>query len=435
MKRWQLLLAAVVALALVGGAVVLGLPGLSPQTRAHPDHPRHTRRHRRQGAHAGRAGSAPFDDAGGADRRRPAADPDAGAGRRRREERRRHHRVRSRRAAVQPAAGRIRARGGRTGNRQDCKPTRRCRPPPTSSRCCTRSTKCGAPRSTSAATSSSGRIEAEKNNIKLEESARALAQLQDDVKTHAASSQGRPGGARREAQQGADRGRLRAQEHRQHDRARAARRPGRHQGQPGRLRRLRLPGHDACPSTGRATRCSPAAPSPRSSTSPRWRSRRRSPRPIGRRSKAARPAKVQIEALPTAPLTGASKGIGGLAQNMFWEPQTTRQFDAAFALERPSAALQPGMTARVIVEGEHAQGRHAPAAPGALREGRQARRLRPRRHAVQARAREGRARHREPRRACRTSTPTSTSRWSTRRPARPGNKPGGPSGRCREAAR
>ena len=30
-------MAAVVALALVGGAVVLGLPDLSPATRAHPD--------------------------------------------------------------------------------------------------------------------------------------------------------------------------------------------------------------------------------------------------------------------------------------------------------------------------------------------------------------------------------------------------------------
>jgi hypothetical protein len=64
------------------------------------------------------------------------------------------------------------------------------------------------------------------------------------------------------------------------------------------------------------------------------------------------PAKVQIEAIPSASLTAASKGVGGLAQNMFWEPQTTRQFNAAFALQRPSAALRPGMTARLVVEGE-----------------------------------------------------------------------------------
>jgi HlyD family secretion protein len=63
-------------------------------------------------------------------------------------------------------------------------------------------------------------------------------------------------------------------------------------------------------------------------------------------------AKVQIEALPGAPMNGSSKGIGGLAQKMFWEPDTSRQFNAAFALARPSAVLRPGMTARVIVEGE-----------------------------------------------------------------------------------
>jgi len=64
------------------------------------------------------------------------------------------------------------------------------------------------------------------------------------------------------------------------------------------------------------------------------------------------PAKVQVEAIPGTSLTGSSKGVGGLAQNAFWEPQTTRQFSTTFALARPSAALRPGMTARVVVEGE-----------------------------------------------------------------------------------
>ena len=64
------------------------------------------------------------------------------------------------------------------------------------------------------------------------------------------------------------------------------------------------------------------------------------------------PATIQIEALPASQMTAASKGIGGLAQNMFWEPQTTRQFNAAFALQKPSSELRPGMTARVVVEGE-----------------------------------------------------------------------------------
>lgn len=63
-------------------------------------------------------------------------------------------------------------------------------------------------------------------------------------------------------------------------------------------------------------------------------------------------ATVQVEAIPDASLTGSSKGIGGVAQNAFWEPQSTRQFSAAVAIARPSAKLRPGMTARVIVDGE-----------------------------------------------------------------------------------
>ena len=62
-------------------------------------------------------------------------------------------------------------------------------------------------------------------------------------------------------------------------------------------------------------------------------------------------ARVEVDALPGAALTGASKGVGGLAQNAFWEPQTARQFDAAFALAQPSTVLRPGMTARLVVEG------------------------------------------------------------------------------------
>jgi len=64
------------------------------------------------------------------------------------------------------------------------------------------------------------------------------------------------------------------------------------------------------------------------------------------------PAKVLVEAMPAATLSGSSKGVGGLAPNAFWEPQTTRQFSTTFALTRPSASLRPGMTARVVVEGE-----------------------------------------------------------------------------------
>jgi multidrug efflux pump subunit AcrA (membrane-fusion protein) len=67
-------------------------------------------------------------------------------------------------------------------------------------------------------------------------------------------------------------------------------------------------------------------------------------------------AKVQVEAMPASTLQGTSKGIGGVAQNAFWEPQTIRQFSAAFALSSPSALLRPGMTARLVVDGERLTG-------------------------------------------------------------------------------
>ena len=62
-------------------------------------------------------------------------------------------------------------------------------------------------------------------------------------------------------------------------------------------------------------------------------------------------ANVKVEALPGSPMNGASKGVGSPAQKAFWEPETSRQFNAAFALASPSAALRPGMTARVAVQG------------------------------------------------------------------------------------
>ena len=159
--------------------------------------------------------------------------------------RRRRHRVRSGRGAVQPAAGRIRARGSRTGTRQDAGRREGAGGAGPIEPAARAATTCGAPRSKSAATSSSARIEAEEEHARARgEDPRARAARA----RHQDASRRQQGGACRdagEAREVANRGRLRAQEHRQHDRARAAQRPGRHQGEPGRRRRLRLHGHDA----------------------------------------------------------------------------------------------------------------------------------------------------------------------------------------------
>lgn len=65
---------------------------------------------------------------------------------------------------------------------------------------------------------------------------------------------------------------------------------------------------------------------------------------------------VLVEALPSQSLTGTSKGIGGMAQSAFWEPQASRRFSAAFALTSPPEALRPGMTARLVVDGGTLEG-------------------------------------------------------------------------------
>jgi HlyD family secretion protein len=195
-----------------------------------------------------------------------------------------------------------------------------------------------------------GRIEAEKNNIKLEESRRALAQLQDDVKTHAASTKA----GRAVLEEKRSKARIAADFARKNIESMTVRAPldglvvikdnqdaSGGFGFPGMTLPEYRPGDTVQPGRTVAEIVDLSEMEIKTKIA-------ETDRPALEGGAAA---KVQIEAMPTNSLSGASKGIGGLAQNMFWEPQTTRQFEAAFALERPSAMLKPGMTARVIVEG------------------------------------------------------------------------------------
>ena len=129
-------------------------------------------------------------------------------------------------------------------------------------------------------------------------------------------------------------------------------------------------------------------------------------------------ANVKVEALPGSPMNGASKGVGSPAQKAFWEPETSRQFNAAFALTSPSAALRPGMTARVGGTGTDVEERDSPAAPGAVRKGWEARRLHPRWQKLYASPGAGPQHNGERASSCATSPATSTWRSSTPRPRR-----------------
>ena len=195
-----------------------------------------------------------------------------------------------------------------------------------------------------------GRIEAEKNNLRLEETKKALAQVQDDIRTHAASN--KAGLAVLEEKR--SKARIAA------DFARRAiesltvtapltglvvirenRDAAGNFGFPGMTLPEYRPGDTAQPGRTIAEIVDLTEMEIKTKIG-------ETDRPS---LEGGATAAVQVEALPATPLTGASKGVGGLAPNNFWEPQTTRQFSAAFAIERPLDTLKPGMTARLSVAG------------------------------------------------------------------------------------
>lgn len=200
-----------------------------------------------------------------------------------------------------------------------------------------------------------GRIEAEKNNLKLEETRRALAQVQDDVKTHAASNKA----ALAVLEEKRSKARIAADFARRNIESLTLRAPldglmvlrdnrdaAGNIGFQGMTLPEYRPGDTVQPGRTIAEIVDLTEMEIKTKIAETDR-----PALEGRAA-----AKVQVEALPATPLTGASKGIGGLAQNDFWEPQIIRQFSAAFAIDRPSAVLRPGMTARLVVEGETLKG-------------------------------------------------------------------------------
>jgi HlyD family secretion protein len=62
---------------------------------------------------------------------------------------------------------------------------------------------------------------------------------------------------------------------------------------------------------------------------------------------------VRADALPAQPLSGKVKALGGLAaRGFFFDTNAQRQFDATFQLERSDPRLRPGMSAQVQVAGQ-----------------------------------------------------------------------------------
>ncbi len=68
---------------------------------------------------------------------------------------------------------------------------------------------------------------------------------------------------------------------------------------------------------------------------------------------AGQSIRVRADALPDQELSGKLKTIGGLTSNrFFWDSGTRRQFDGSFTLDRLDSRLRPGMSARIEIVGQ-----------------------------------------------------------------------------------
>lgn len=67
---------------------------------------------------------------------------------------------------------------------------------------------------------------------------------------------------------------------------------------------------------------------------------------------AGEPVEVRIDAYPGLLLPGHVKSVAGLATNSFFSPDGTRKFDASFQIDKPDQRLRSGQTAHVTIAGQ-----------------------------------------------------------------------------------
>ena len=63
-------------------------------------------------------------------------------------------------------------------------------------------------------------------------------------------------------------------------------------------------------------------------------------------------ASVHVDALSGAPLQARAKRLGGMSTRQFWWNAGTPEFDAIFSIENPTPSLRPGMSATVVASAE-----------------------------------------------------------------------------------
>jgi HlyD family secretion protein len=68
--------------------------------------------------------------------------------------------------------------------------------------------------------------------------------------------------------------------------------------------------------------------------------------------KEGEPVEIELDALPGTIFRGTVKTLGGMNSRMPWEPDTEAKFDITIALTSKDSRLRPGLTARVVIQGD-----------------------------------------------------------------------------------
>ncbi len=194
-------------------------------------------------------------------------------------------------------------------------------------------------------------IDAKKNLLRLEEARRALAQLEQDIKSHAASNRA----TLAVAEEKRHKARLAMQQARQNIENMRVRSP---------LKGLVevKPNQDAAggifftgmslPDYREGDQVSPGSFVAQVLDTAEMEIQAK----VNESDRAAlRPGQsveVRVDALPGQTLSGKVKTLAGMASSELWGGDTMRKFDISFQLERPDPRLRPGFTTHLIINGD-----------------------------------------------------------------------------------
>jgi HlyD family secretion protein len=68
--------------------------------------------------------------------------------------------------------------------------------------------------------------------------------------------------------------------------------------------------------------------------------------------KAGQPVDIEVNALPGDKFTGKVETVGGATSHEFWDDNTTHKFDVTILLDKPDSRLRPGFATRLSIRGD-----------------------------------------------------------------------------------